>query len=368
MSATPRIRRHSGRRGSHDRAVTEFPLRLSFLPSPTIAPPLAPRITAEPVRRAHEAVTVAPAGAGVLVTGSHRSGTTWVGQILGLAPGLCYLHEPFKPCWDPPYVWTLWNRYFLHVDDHNEAEYEQAVARTLSLCYDPVRVLKCGLTPRRVVRAADQWARWTYRRLRGRRPLVKDPIALFSAPWLYRRFGLDVVMMIRHPAAFVSSIKVKGWWFNFNHFLRQDRLMSELLYPFEHEIRALAAKNDDLVEQAILQWRCFHHVIHRYQQRYPSWQFVRHEDLSLDPLTGFRDMFAALDLRFTPACERAVLESSDGNNLKDAAAAGKSTRFCKLNSAANAQNWRDRLTSDEIRRIRDETADIAQHFYDDAEW
>jgi hypothetical protein len=340
---------------------------------PTAASPRATaarRIVAQPLlrERVSEGSLVAPAGAGVLVTGSHRSGTTWVGQILGLAPGLCYLHEPFKPCWDPPYVWTQWNRYFLHVDDHNAAEYERAVARTLSLRYDAGRVMKQGFAPRRIARAADQWARWTYRRLRGRRPLVKDPIALFSAPWLHRRFGLDVVMMIRHPAAFVSSIKVKGWWFNFNHFLLQDRLMADLLYPFENDIRALASKNDDLVEQAILQWRCFHHVIRHYRQRYPSWHYIRHEDLSLDPIVGFRAMFGALQLDFTPACERAARESSAAGNLKDAAVAGKSTRFCKLNSAANTHNWRTRLTLAEIHRIRDKTADVAQHFYDDAEW
>jgi hypothetical protein len=223
-------------------------------------------------------------------------------------------------------------------------------------------------TARRALRAAEQWARWTFRRMRGRRPLVKDPIALFSAPWLHRRFGLDVVVMIRHPAAFVSSIKLKGWWFNFNHFLAQDRLMSDLLYPFERELRTLAARNDDLIEQAILQWRCFHHVIRQYQLDHPTWQFVRHEDLSRDPVAGYRDLFRALRLEYTPACERAVRESSESGNVKDAAVAGKSTRFCKLDSAANAKNWQHRLTQAEIYRIRAATADVARHFYGDADW
>ena len=43
---------------------------------------------------------------GVLVTGSHRSGTTWVGKILAEAPETCYLHEPFKPGWHPPYAFA----------------------------------------------------------------------------------------------------------------------------------------------------------------------------------------------------------------------------------------------------------------------
>src|SRR4051794_31102993 len=92
--------------------------------------------------------------------------------------------------------------------------------------------------------------------------------------------------MVRHPAAFASSIKLKRWHFDFNHFLRQEELMNGLLAPFADDVRQLAAKNDDLLEQAILQWRCFHHAIRQYQLAPPDWQFVRHEDLSLDPLGG----------------------------------------------------------------------------------
>ena len=32
----------------------------------------------------------------VLVTGSPRSGSTWVGNVLALAPGAGYIHEPFN--------------------------------------------------------------------------------------------------------------------------------------------------------------------------------------------------------------------------------------------------------------------------------
>jgi len=32
----------------------------------------------------------------ILVTGSHRSGTTWAGRSLVLAPNTAYIHEPFN--------------------------------------------------------------------------------------------------------------------------------------------------------------------------------------------------------------------------------------------------------------------------------
>lgn len=310
-----------------------------------------------------------PRQAGVLVTGSHRSGTTWVGQMLATDPELCYLHEPFKPGWDPPYVWTRFKDYFTYVTDENAPLYEKQVARTLGLHFSWKRHFDYAPSLSQAVGATRRWARWTARRLRGRRPLVKDPIALFSAPWLARRFGLGVVVMIRHPAAFVSSIKVKKWHFDFNHWLRQDLLMRDLLAPFEADLRAAAAgPGEDLVEQAILQWRVFHHVIHEFEQRHADWHFVRHEDLSLDPVAGYRRLFAGLGLSFTPDCERMIRECTDKANLKDAALAGKSTHFTKLDSAENVKNWQRRLSPDEILRVRRGTEDVSPFYYTDADW
>ena len=37
----------------------------------------------------------------ILVTGSHRSGTTWVGKTIALSPSVTYIGEPFN---DPPRI------------------------------------------------------------------------------------------------------------------------------------------------------------------------------------------------------------------------------------------------------------------------
>jgi hypothetical protein len=144
--------------------------------------------------------------------------------------------------------------------------------------------------------------------------------------------------------------------------------MSEWLAPFESEIRALAKCNEDLIEQAILQWRVFHHVIRRYQLEHPDWQFIRHEDLSLDPVGGFERLHEALGLSFTGRCRAEVIASSARENLTDASAAGKSTHFVHLNTAANLRNWQRRLSRAEIARTRDGTADVACDFYQDSDW
>ena len=108
--------------------------------------------------------------------------------------------------------------------------------------------------------------------------------------------------------------------------------MVGLLAPFAGDVRRMAEHNDDLIEQAALQWRCFHHAIREYRRTHPHWQFVRHEDLSLDPAGGFRRLYAAPGLAFTPACERAVRASSDAGNVTDAAAAGKAVGWVNMDA------------------------------------
>ena len=305
---------------------------------------------------------------GVLVTGSHRSGTTWVGKMLATAPKLTYIHEPFKPGWSLPYTFTRSDLWFPYIADHNGGRWERDVLRTLRFNYSWGHTYRDDPGLKQALKATDKWVRWNSRRFRGNRPLVKDPIALFATPWLADRFGMDAVVMIRHPAAFCSSIKLKKWVFDFSQWTRQTELMETLLAPFAGDLRAVSERNDDLIDQGILQWRIFHHVIDVYRKARPDFHYVRHEDLSLDPVGEFRKMFEHCKLPWTEHSEKTIRESSDEGNLKDANAAGKSTHFVQLDAKANIKNWQKRLSADEVRRIREGTADVSPLFYADEDW
>src|SRR4051812_21674127 len=211
---------------------------------------------------------------GVLVTGSHRSGTTWVGRMLATAPKVDYIHEPFKPGWSLPYTFTRSQLWFPYIAGHNEVGWMRDVMRTLRFRYSWKHTYREAPGLSQMWKATRKWAAWNSRRMRGHRPLIKDPIALFAAPWLSDRFGMDVVVMIRHPAAFCSSIKIKNWVFDWTHWSRQTELMESMLAPFAADIAEKARKNDDLIDQAILQWRIFHHVIDVYRKSRPEWMFV----------------------------------------------------------------------------------------------
>ena len=304
----------------------------------------------------------------ILVTGSHRSGTTWVGQMIASHPRVAYVWELFNPQYkaaDSPV-----KRWFEHVTPAREKEFLDYLRPRMK--WDPTwhadRMARPGA--RGFVAAAMGVARNLWRKVRRTRPLLKDPIAFFSAEWLADTFAADVVVLTRHPAAFVSSIKRLNWRFRFRQILDQTELMERYLHPFESQMQAYSRLQDpwtlDLVDEANLWWRMFHHVVACYQKQRPQWQFARHEDLSKEPVAAFESMLRRLGLGMTRQVEQAIAVHSAEEN--PAEAPHRKAHQLKRNSRANAFNWLNRLTPAEIAKVRRDTEDVAHQFYTDADW
>jgi hypothetical protein len=83
----------------------------------------------------------------ILVTGAHRSGTTWVGKMLALAPGVAYIHEPFNPRTPPGLSPAPFDRYFTAVTAGNEERYLPGLERTLGFRYDVGAQLRSRRSP-----------------------------------------------------------------------------------------------------------------------------------------------------------------------------------------------------------------------------
>jgi hypothetical protein len=207
------------------------------------------------------------------------------------------------------------------------------------------------------------WAMWN--RLRRARPLVKDPIALMSAEWLAERFGFEVVVLIRHPAAFAGSLVRLDWpRFDFRNWADQPTFLRDLAGPYADAVRSFDPARQGLLEEAILLWNVIHHVILGYRDRHPGWLFVRHEDLAEEPVKGFHDLYERLDLEWDRVAERIVVRSSTGR----AEVPPYLHRTVRRDSRASRWTWRDRLTPEERDRVREGTAEVAAAFYGDRDW
>ena len=332
--------------------------------------PDGPRV---PSRGPFRARGAAPAGDNggmrgrpILVTGSNRSGTTWVGEALGQSDEVEYLHEPFNSSLWPRLLERRPPGHFFYVCEENEGPWREPAERLLDYRFPVGAQLGEVRGPRDGAKLARDWARSLRRRVRHRRPLLKDPIALLAAEWLAGRFDLDVVVMVRHPAAFASSIKRLGWRFDFATWLDQPLLLRDHLGPMRPDLERMAAGGHDTVEEAIVLWNALYGVVATLEDRHPEWHVLRYEDLAAAPVEGFARLYPALGLRWDDEVARRVAAFSDERNVKEVPASEKGT--VRRDSRAAMWTWAHRLTAEEVERVRAGTAEVASRYYDEASW
>ncbi len=301
----------------------------------------------------------------ILVTGSHRSGTTWVGKIIGKSHRVCFIREPFNKFYGPGVCNIRFDYYFPFVTEENEDQYVRPILQTLKYEYHLWEEIKNIKTKGQLLRCFQDLFHFQVARARKQRALFKDPIAFFSSDWLERRFGFQNIVMIRHPAAFASSVKRLGWSHPFGDFLKQPLLMNGPLKEFKAEIESFARLPRDIVDQAALLWKIIYGRVLEYKKEHPDWIYIRHEDISLNPLDQFKLLFERLGLPWTDKIEKQVRLYSAPQNPRESPK-GKST--LKLDSGRALYNWKDRLNSDEILRIKKRVESLSSFFYSESEW
>ncbi|MDB4303588.1 sulfotransferase, partial [Desulfosarcina sp.] len=286
----------------------------------------------------------------ILVTGSHRSGSTWVGRMITSSPKVAYINEPFNLNHDLRICKAHFDYWFTYICEQNELDYYEQIKNTIQFRYDLIGNLKLTKRSREWMPEVRRYLEYLKYRTANIRPLIKDPIAVFSTDWLSSKFNSDTVVLIRHPLAFTGSIKVNNWTHPFSHFLAQPLLMKDHLYPFEEEIRYFAQEDRDIVDQAALLWKLIHFMILKYRESNPKWIFIRHEDLSNDPLNGFKTLFSKLNLEFSEHVSEIVAKHSLLGDLT--ASKSGSYKGLQRDSASIIKNWQSRLTPSEAKRIK----------------
>lgn len=292
----------------------------------------------------------------ILVTGAHRSGSTWVGEVIATARGVNYIHEPFNIFLHEDTIFDKWFEYIPGHSDNSQLKVVSYINRFVNLSFkDAVK---------NIMEVKSYQKRYSilknYVKLRlSNRQLIKDPIAVMSAEWMAKMFNLDVLVIARHPAAFSASLKMKDWQFDFNWFMAQERLMNDYLYPFKEDIQKQIKNRGDIIDQAILLWNCIYHVVHVYQKKYrEDWIFIRHEDVSMNPIKEFKNIFNSLNLNWDGKVEKTILHSTLEVNSSE----------YHLSAKENILSWKRRLSPLEIERIKEGTKSISKYFYNEDEW
>jgi hypothetical protein len=318
-----------------------------------------------------------PTDRGILVTGLPRSGTSWIGKMLEAGGEVVYVNEPLNPQHPPGRSPGVLNNEISHrfqyICADNDERWATAFAETLRLRYHPLAELRRNHAPYDLARLAKYGAAFTAGRLRRRRALIDDPYAVLSAAWFAQRLGCRVVVCVRHPVAFVGSWERLGWEANLSDLLGQPLLMRDLLGPYAEQMRA-AADSADRIGQTALLWRVTYAAISDLNARLPQLLHLqRYEDLASDPEAAFRKLYRTCGLAWTDQARQRIISATTAHGKAKGAQVwslrgGVSrTAFRPMDSRAALGSFRDRLTPQQIDRVRDLIADVAGRYYDASE-
>ena len=289
-------------------------------------------------------------GSPIFVTGTHRSGTTWIAKMLA-APGLWYIHEPFNP------NKKAWPEAFSY------ARSDQPCPKTDRLMHQILRgklrwalALKDADHPLMPLRLFPQPIR---------RIMIKDPLACLLTGYLTKRYDLQTLVVFRHPCGFVSSVQRLGWpTAGFLHLLlAQGDLVEDHLYPYVDFIRRYC--DADSVSAAAVLHGVLNLVLWKTTNRLKlRWRLF--ESLCESPVEEFERLFRYFELPHTEATQekhrQLCFVPSRPVDLYHPHAVER-------NSHAMAWSWRESLHQDDVTRIRAIWREFNVPLYtEDSEW
>jgi len=284
-----------------------------------------------------EATRIAP----VLVTGAIRSGTTWVGETLGRSPALEYVWEPYNRL---VRAWPHSSVPHFYTGPYDAQPLVDDIATALVSLHSRGSLVA---HPESAAREVRRRIRFASARRAGRVALLKDPLAALLARHFEDRFGMRIVLCVRHPAGFVASCLRLGWDYDFENLLAQPRLMQRLA-RWRAEMEQTVGRQGPMLDRVALLWRVIYGSLADGDLAPRASYLLRYDDAVAAPTVAFRALFDHLGLAFTPDIEAGALAGAD---------------------SSRSDAWRRQLSADEIDRVRLVTRPEAEAWgFDAANW
>lgn len=303
----------------------------------------------------------------VFVTGVPRSGTTFVGMNLSIPKEVDYIHEPFNPmCGIPEFRKGTqnWYRYLSGSANSEEKLYQQGIQSVFDYSINLKKLVSQKDTLSRKIIKQIVGSRGTYYlRLAKLNPwreaaIIKDPVGILLTEYLYLKFQVKPVIVVKHPASFIASLKRVG--FNPSPVKLQDQQHLKQDY-FAEEAQFFDKQWSDPLLAAAAFWRIVYKVILTQAKKYPGWIVLTHEELSQQPVETFHHLYEQLDLPWSTRVEHKIRVQTEGNKSADAKQ-GVVQDF-KRNSADIFQQRINSLSQQERQDIFEITGDVALQLY-----
>jgi hypothetical protein len=231
----------------------------------------------------------------ILIISMPRSGSSWVGDIVGGAENALYLREPMNQS----YLSSEGQATVFYVDPHSPPPNYATFAATAFI----------GLPsfPGKIARYATQWDL----RSRSRKRVVIKEVNPLALPWLLDAYRPAVIFLIRHPAAVACSYWTLNWRAAEQRLTQLDpQLLEEYLHRWKGTISSASGY-----------WQVhgtFQGLVTRVAidclAGYPDCQIVTYEDLCVNPEREFLELFEFSKLTLDSISERRISDYSTPTN------------------------------------------------------
>ena len=292
----------------------------------------------------------------IFLTGPIRGGTTWAGNMIGLSKEVKQVTEILNP-YNRQFYGTNWQAPFFLVSENDSPIIESIIGYNHSpkILFKRIQNVDGFSGKLKLV-----LRHFKYLFLKNKVKLIKDPHGIFSAEFFFKTYNSKVLVISRHPAAFVSSMRRMKWGVRFSDLINQKNIDRSLLLPFlsEKEFTNLN-EYDTSIEGLSALWNIIHNQINVYKLKYsnhPDWFFVSHEALSEKPVDSFEEIFKFLNLTFSNEIIAEIRESTNDWNPIDAKENEMFT--LKRNSKENVNAWKKKLSKEEQDVIQAITQDV----------
>jgi Sulfotransferase domain len=305
----------------------------------------------------------------VMVSGLQRSGTTWTAKMIELAKEMFMVVEPFNLQREVLHLLKLKVMYEWWPEVDRERFWKLRNGFGLKFTREELKLFYQEDTKFKYYFYHFQRHFFLNRKLnKNMKPVIQDPFAIFMAPWLNANLGIQMLLIYRHPAAYINSMKRMQWGFNFEWLASQKELMEQRLAPFHDQILEQATRgfiSFDIDTQCLV-WNIFTSTIRDYQKQHTDWLFFRHEDLSFSPVESFKNIYENLGLEFNDSIIQKIKKFTGEGN--PATAKKDKMHTLKRDSRENIKSWKKHLTKKEISTIRLLTEAVSSDLYTENDW
>jgi hypothetical protein len=255
----------------------------------------------------------------ILISGTARSGTTWLGDLIAWQLPCRVLFEPFNPELVPEYHGF---HYFQYMRPGTENPEFHNFARKVFT--GTIR---------------NRWIDHQNERIVSKYRLVKEIRINLALKWLHDHFPeVAILFLMRHPCAVVASRMELGWATDsdIEPFLSQAELVEDYLSPHLDLIR-----NANTIEEKHAVIWCVSNLIPLKQFECSDLKVVHYEVLCTQPKNELPAIFASIGQQYTEHTLEAIEQPSQTTRMDSDIVTGED----------RISSWKHKLTTAQIDRI-----------------